>query len=76
MTRRKYPDALTPKKLAQVLDLDPMLVKTMIYYRDVNGLRDSGALVHIRSKSNRKLQIRMDPFVEWMRMKKLPHYKG
>jgi hypothetical protein len=76
MRTSNNPDLVKPARLAEELGLDPILVKTMVYFRAINGLEQSGAIVRLGTKGNVRIVLLREQFIRWMKSKNLPPYKG
>ncbi len=64
-------DGLTKSEtFMQKYDLDQKVFRTMLYFRRINGLLESGAAVPVKMANN---DILIDPvrFFEWLKDKKL-----
>jgi hypothetical protein len=65
----KYPDYVKAQDLADEFGIEPLLAKVMIYFRQINGLCDAGAIMILHGS---RVMIHKEKFQNWMERKKLP----
>lgn len=66
----KYPEYVKSQDLAQEFGLEPLLAKAMIYFRQINGLSDAGAIMILHGS---RVMVHKEKFKTWMEQKKLPN---
>lgn len=69
MRPRNHPEYVKATELAEVFGLDPLLAKAMVYFKDINGLAATGAIMVLRGE---RTLVHKEKFAAWMKARNLP----